>query len=104
MSQAQPTEGEPHAGQPLVEMPTVLSRRIRLAVPIVAIGILLVLAALVESAKGTTASAFTPIYVFIVVVFVFSSIYMFKTFLDRDKGTALPTADRGHLTNPESHH
>ena len=97
------SEEGPHAGQPLVGTPPVLSRRTRLAVPAVAIGVLLVLAVLVESARGTTAGAFTPIYIFIVVIYVLSSIYLFKTFIDRDKGTALPAGDHNQQTNRESH-
>lgn len=79
---------EPHAPQPLLDVPTVLSSRIRLGVPAFSAAMLVLLAALVASGRGTT-DVFIPIFIFMVIVYVLSSIYFFKALLERDRSTAV---------------
>lgn len=92
---------EVHAPQPLVDLPTVLSRNIRFGVPIVTAAVLLLLAVLVASGKGVT-DIFVPIYIFLVVVYVFSAIYFFKALMDREKVTAAPAEAK--TSSEEQHH
>ena len=103
MSQAEPAPEEPHAPQPLMDLPTVLSRNIRLAVPVSSVAMLLLLGLLVGSGHGTAEDLFIPIYIFMVVVYVLSSIYLFKAIIERDQVTALPTDEQARQSH-EGHH
>jgi hypothetical protein len=103
MRQVQPAQEEPLVSQPLIAVPTVLPRNIRLAVPLSSVALLLLLAVLVGSGHGTATDLFIPIYIFMVVVYVLSSIYLFKAVIERDKVTALPTGEQGGQTSHESH-
>ncbi|MDA4122526.1 MAG: hypothetical protein OK456_05025 [Thaumarchaeota archaeon] len=76
-----------HPPRPLFHLPTVLSRNIRLAVPLSSIGMLSLLAVVVASGRGST-DLFIPVFIFMVVVYVLSSIYVFKVIIERDTQTA----------------
>lgn len=98
---AQEHHEEPIRTQPLLELPTVLSRNIRIGVPVFSVAMLLLLSTMVASGRGTT-DVFIPIFVLMVCVYVLSSIYFFKALLERDKATAaVSPAGDGHS---ESHH
>jgi len=84
---------EPDGPQPLKDYPTVLPRRIRLGVPIFSIAMLLLLVTLVASGKGTT-DVFVPIFVFMLVVYVLSSLYFFKAFFEKDRSTVTATGQQ----------
>jgi hypothetical protein len=94
----------PHPTQPLVQMPTVLSRNLRLAVPASSIAMLVLLSVLVGSGQGTTADLFIPIYIFMVVVYVLASIYFFKALMERDKETALKVEGQVSQSGHQVHH
>jgi hypothetical protein len=77
-------ETPPVPPQPLFDMPSVTSRRVRIAVPVFSIITLLSLAALVASGEGTT-FVFIPVFLTMVIVYVLASIYLFKTMYDKEK-------------------
>jgi hypothetical protein len=64
---------------------------------------LLLLAILVGSGRGSTADFFIPVFIFMVVVYVLSSIYLFKAIFEREKATALPAGGEGHQADKEDH-
>lgn len=62
---------------------TALSRNMRLAVPVGAI-LMLLLLGLTISHPGDVTSLFVPVYIVMLIVYVFTSIYMFKTVMDKE--------------------
>ncbi len=70
------TEGKTHS------IPA-LSRNLRLAVPVASILMLLLIAVTVYL-PGDVTHLFVPVYVFMVIVYVLASIYMFKTLIEKD--------------------
>jgi hypothetical protein len=66
-----------------------LSRGIRLAVPIGSILMLLLIAMTIALPSDIT-TLFIPVYIFMVVVYVFSSIFLFKTVMDKETPTRSP--------------
>ena len=61
-----------------------LSRSVRLAVPVGSILMLLLLAVTI-GVSGDTALVFIPVFLFMVVVYVFSSIYLFKAIMEKER-------------------
>jgi len=95
---------EDHPPRPLFHLPTVLSQNIRAAVPLSSIGMLLLLAVVVASGRGST-DLFIPVFIFMVVVYVLSSIYVFKVLVERDKQTAQMEDERvERALEREGHH
>ncbi len=93
-----------HPPRPLFHLPTVLSKNIRTAVPLSSVGMLLLLAVVVGSGKGST-DLFIPVFIFMVVVYVLSSIYVFKVIIERDKQAAQMEDKRvEHALEDEGHH
>ncbi len=60
-----------------------LSRNVRIAVPIASIAMLLLLAITIDVASPS-AFIFIPVFLFMVVLYVISSIYLFKTIIEKD--------------------
>jgi len=65
------------------EQATALSRNLRLAVPVVSVLMLILLGTVIYLPTDIT-HLFVPVYVLMVVVYVFTSIYMFKTLVDKE--------------------
>lgn len=61
-----------------------LPRDIRLAIPICSALMLLIIGVTAASPKDI-GTIFIPVFIFMVVVYVFSSIFLFKTILDKDQ-------------------
>jgi hypothetical protein len=60
-----------------------LSRNLRIAVPLGSILILL-LFAMTISLPGDVTHLFVPVYIFVVVIYVITSIQLFKTLMDKE--------------------
>jgi len=76
----------PTPPQPLLIVPSVTSRGLRIGVPVFSILTLAVLAVLIASGQGTTL-VFIPIFLAMVVVYVLASIYLFKLIIEKDQVT-----------------
>jgi|HubBroStandDraft_2_1064218.scaffolds.fasta_scaffold251911_3 hypothetical protein len=89
-----PENKEKPAQQPAHEYISVLSRSVRIAVPIGSILVLIAFAFVLSLPPNTapipvqTTLIYIPIYVAIVIVLVFASMYLFKSIMDKD-----PTPD-----------
>ena len=60
-----------------------LSRNVRLAVPLGSV-LMLLLLTVTTSMPGDVKTLFIPVFLFMVVVYVFASIYLFKTIMDKE--------------------
>jgi hypothetical protein len=60
-----------------------LSRNVRIAVP-VGSALMLVLLAVTTSLPGDVKTLFIPVFLFMVIVYVLASIYLFKTIMETD--------------------
>jgi hypothetical protein len=60
-----------------------LSRNVRLAVP-VGSALMLILIAVTTSMPGDVKTLFIPVFLFMVIVYVLASIYLFKAIMEKD--------------------
>lgn len=75
------------SGQEKSHFTAALPHKVHWGIPVFSVLMLITLASLVASGQGTSPYVFIPIFLAMVIIYVFASMYLFKQIVDKDQSS-----------------